>query len=496
MKETISKRLFLNSMACLTLGWRLRADEPPDDLASESPTLGEQFRMEQGLAIGQRARQLFPDGILISTGNLAKAAAETASFVRAGGPPVLFEATFVVDEYVAKADVLSRVGDTWHLIEVKSSTKFRNELIEDFAYTLMVTSGAGLRISKASLMLISKDFRLGMGDSKLFSEHGCTTDVLACQTQLQAWWDVIRDRTSGPTMPDATLIRACKSCKFFSDCLGKGIDNHIFDIPRLSANKVDALNNQGVFRIEEIPETFELTAIQARVRQAVVTGQPWVGPNLKQRLNDVQWPAHYLDFETMMTALPLYVDTPPYTHIPIQYSIHECSAVGNIYSHKEYICDPKRDSRWDFAKRLITDLNGEGSVITYSNFEKSRIKELVTLFPDLADKLSRILQRMIDLEAVIKDNYYHPTFRGSASLKATLPAVVPEMSYASLNINDGDSASAIFAYMAMGRYSDREIERLKKDLLAYCAQDTLAVVKLHERICQVDPIIRTAVRLK
>ena len=82
MKETISKRLFLNSMACLTLGWRLRADEPPDDLASESPTLGEQFRMEQGLAIGQRARQLFPDGILISTGNLAKAAAETASFVR------------------------------------------------------------------------------------------------------------------------------------------------------------------------------------------------------------------------------------------------------------------------------------------------------------------------------------------------------------------------------------------------------------------------------
>ena len=33
----------------------------------------------------------------------------------------IFEATFLTDEYAAKADILTRNGKGWHLIEVKSS---------------------------------------------------------------------------------------------------------------------------------------------------------------------------------------------------------------------------------------------------------------------------------------------------------------------------------------------------------------------------------------
>lgn len=346
----------------------------------------------------------------------------------------------------------------------------------------MALSRAGLRISKASLLLISKDFRLGMEDSKLFAEYDCTEDALARATQFQPYWDIIRERTSAASMPKPALIPACKSCEFFSDCLGNGIDNHIFDIPKLSPKKLDALKNLGVFRIEAIPQTFELTPIQSRIRQAVVTGRPWVGPDLKQSLKAIQWPTHNLDFETMMPALPLYPETAPYTQIPTQYSIHKCTAVGDVHSHMEYLSDPKCDSRRDLAERLITDLQGEGSIITYSNFEKTTINGLATLFPDLAGKLSGLTQRIFNLEAVIRDNYYHPAFHGSTSLKATLPALLPDMSYATLNIKDGDSASAAFAYMALGRYSNEEMESVKKDLLAYCGQDTLAMVKIHERL--------------
>ncbi len=482
MKETISKNLFLNAAVCPTLGWRLRADEPLDGVASTSPTLAQQFRMEQGAEIGRRARKLFPEGVIISMGNLASDAAETTKLVRASGPSVLFEATFVVDEYAAKADVLRRIGDSWHLIEVKSNVNLKQELIDDIAYTLMVLSRAGLRISKASLLLISKDFRLGMEDSKVFAEYDCTEDAQARVIQFQPYWDIIRDGTSAASMPKPTLIPACKNCEFFSDCLGKGIDNHIFDIPRLSSKKVEALKDLGVLRIEEIPQAFELTTIQSRIRQAVVTGRPWVGANLKQSLTAIQWPAHYLDFETMMTALPLYPETAPYTQIPTQYSIHKCTAVGNVHSHMEYLCDPNRDSRRDLAQRLITDLQGEGSIVTYSNFEKTTINGLATLFPDLAGKLSGLTQRIFNLEAVIRDNYYHPAFHGHTSLKATLPALQPDMSYDTLDIKDGDSASAAFAFMALGRYSNEEIESLKEDLLAYCGQDTLALIKLHERL--------------
>lgn len=183
-----------------------------------------------------------------------------------------------------------------------------------------------------------------------------------------------------------------------------------------------------------------------------------------------------------MTAVPLYPEMAPYTQVPTQYSIHKCDGIGTVQCHAEYLSDPKRDSRRDLAESLIADLNDAGSIITYSSFEKTTVNSLSSLFPDLAGKLDVIKQRMFDLEAVIKDNYYHPGFHGRTSVKVTLPALVPDMSYAGLNISDGDSASATFAYMAMGRYDAQQTESLRKDLLAYCGQDTLAMVKLHERL--------------
>lgn len=89
---------------------------------------------------------------------------------------------------------------------------------------------------------------------------------------------------------------------------------------------------------------------------------------------------------------------------------------------------------------------------------------------------------MVDLEAIIRKNFCHPDFHGSTSVKVTLPVLVPEMSYHDLEIGDGDSASAAFAYLALGRYTDEEEKEVKKNLLTYCAQDTMAMVKLHQRL--------------
>ena len=90
---------------------------------------------------------------------------------------------------------------------------------------------------------------------------------------------------------------------------------------------------------------------------------------------------------------------------------------------------------------------------------------------------------MVDLGAIIRQNFYHPGFHGSTSIKVTLPTLVPEMSYDDLKVADGDSASAAFAYLALGRYeAEEEIEAVKRNLLDYCARDSMAMVKLHERL--------------
>ena len=56
------------------------------------------------------------------------------------------------------------------------------------------------------------------------------------------------------------------------------------------------------------------------------------------------------------------------------------------------------------------------------------------------------------------------------------------MHYDDLSIGNGSSALAAYAGMARGDIPEEQIPGLRKDLLIYCAQDTLAMVKLHEAL--------------
>ena len=183
-----------------------------------------------------------------------------------------------------------------------------------------------------------------------------------------------------------------------------------------------------------------------------------------------------------MTAIPLYPDIAPYTQLPTQYSIHKYSDVGIFDDHLEYLADPSKDCRRELAENLISNLEQSGSIIIYSSFEKTVVNSLASLCPDLSGKLTALIDRMVDLEAIIRNNYYHMGFQGSTSIKRTLPTLVSEMTYDNLEIGEGSSASAAFACLALGRYDNAAAESVKRNLLVYCEQDTQAMVKLHERL--------------
>jgi len=83
---------------------------------------------------------------------------------------------------------------------------------------------------------------------------------------------------------------------------------------------------------------------------------------------------------------------------------------------------------------------------------------------------------------VVKNYYYHPEFHGSFSLKAVLPAVLPSMAYENLEIQEGQMASLEYLRMIDTSTPPDEKEKIKKDLLEYCAQDTLAMVKIRDEL--------------
>jgi hypothetical protein len=133
---------------------------------------------------------------------------------------------------------------------------------------------------------------------------------------------------------------------------------------------------------------------------------------------------------------------------------------------------------------LIEKLGDRGSIIVYSTFEETRIKALQEAFPDLTKRLQAILDRLINLLPVIEDYVYHPDFRGSFSIKKVLPVLVPDLSYAGLDVADGDTAITRFARMAKGEISGDEVTATRRQLLDYCKMDTFAMVRLHETLSQ------------
>jgi hypothetical protein len=58
-----------------------------------------------------------------------------------------------------------------------------------------------------------------------------------------------------------------------------------------------------------------------------------------------------------------------------------------------------------------------------------------------------------------------------------LPALVPELSYTDLAVQEGGMASALFTQLVAGTYPG-DVAQLRTDLLAYCMLDTLAMVKV------------------
>ena len=482
--RSVSKQIFLNSLVCPTLGWLLRSDKVSKQITEAELTMGERFRIEQGIEIGKRARELYPGGLLIDDTDLVSASRKTERLMNEPDVSIILEGAFLIDGFVARADTLRRKGKGWHLVEVKSSVNDREEFIDDMAYTAMVVNRCGFNISSVSLLLVSKDFRLGMENEKLFVEIDHTDKVLFRVEEFKPFWQQIEKITRAPVKPEPRLLFECRKCELLKECVGKDIQNHIFDIPRLSQSKFDGLAELGIVCIEDIPDGFPLTENQARIRDCVKTKNPFIGDRLKGDLSSISRPAYYLDFETVMTAIPLYPDIAPYTQIPTQYSIHKCSDVGVIIDHLEYLADPSKDCRRELTENLINDLRGKGNIIIYSSFEKAVINSLGRLYPDLLGKLNSLLGRMLDLGAIIQKNFYHPGFHGSTSIKITLPVLVPDMSYDELDIAEGDSAMAAFAYLALGKYEGGEVETIKRNLLDYCKQDTLAMVKLHQRLAE------------
>jgi hypothetical protein len=83
---------------------------------------------------------------------------------------------------------------------------------------------------------------------------------------------------------------------------------------------------------------------------------------------------------------------------------------------------------------------------------------------------------------VVRNHVYHPAFAGSYSLKAVLPALVPELTYEGMAVANGQDAGLAWESLVRGNLDQVERDKTRKALLDYCGKDTLALLSLLERL--------------
>ena len=478
---SLSKSKILLHRQCPKRLW-LQVHKP--ELAEVDPAAEARFR--DGNKVGDVARQLYPGGDFIDTLNRKEALTRTAAALESGHKPI-FEAAFLHNDVLVRADLLVPEASGYRLVEVKSSTSVKDYHLEDITVQTWVIQQAGLVPSRCMVAHIDNSFVYpGNGNYQgLLKEESVDLEVSDMITDVPGWIAEAQSTIERSEEPGVAPGDQCShpfACDFANYCSPPETDV-AFPVEILPYGKkmAEQLRAEGYRDLRDVPEEMLSNPKHIRVHRVTKSGLAELDQEAIDAVRELPYPRYYLDFETIAFAVPIWAGTSPYKQIPFQWSCHIEHADGSL-THKEFLDISGDDPRRAFAECLIETLDNAGPIIVYNApFEGSRMKELAEAFPDLAPALLAAVERLFDLLPLARNHYYHPDMKGSWSIKAVLPTIAPELDYANLTVSHGGMAQDAYLELIGTEFTDVEKAELRKALLAYCEQDTLAMVKIQQR---------------
>ncbi len=484
MANRLSKSRFQTGLQCEKALWLTCHARELADATGQT----QQHIFDTGTAVGELARERFAGGVLVAEDYTQSARAlETTRQLLEDPPSAIFEAALEYGGVFVRPDVLVHLGDNvWDLYEVKSGTKVKPENITDVAVQTWVLEGAELTINRVFLVHLDNTYRYEGGAydlERLFLAEDVTDEARAYLPLVPGQVAQMLAMLESPDPPAVPIGKHCEhpyTCSFHGHCHAFLPERAVTSLPRINEQLLDALIAEGIFAIEDVPLDYPgLSRAQRTVCELVRSGEPRIEGDVARSLADLTYPIHFLDFETFMSALPLYPGTRPWQMILFQWSDHVLHENGDL-EHREFLYEGTGDPRPTFAESLIEALGETGSIVVYSAFERSRLSELATAFPPHAEKIAAIQARLFDLLQTVRAHVRHPECLGSSSIKVVLPALVSDLSYDGLGISDGGTASLRYLQVATGQLSAEECAVVFADLREYCGTDTLAMVRLLE----------------
>lgn len=437
---------------------------------------------EQGRKVGALARTYVPGGTLIDYPYYAvdeKLRATKRALDE--GVEVIYEAAFAVDGQFVAVDILERTPEGFTVTEVKSSTKVKEEHLDELALQAHILRRSGIEVTRLQVMHLNRECSYPNLE-KLFVSEDVTDDVKPLIEKVEEQTRAQAEVLSGslPVVEIGPHCLAPYECAFKSRCWADVPPHHVTTIHAIRAKKAFDFVEQGFTTIQELPSDLSLSNTAERQRRAVLENRLIVEPTLIDALKDFPSSIGFLDFETVGLAIPVWDGCRPYDAVPVQFSLHVLEADETL-THAEWLADGPSDPREAIALALIDACSNVERIAAYNaGFESRCLRHLADAVPTLANDLHDIESRLIDLLPAVRNHIYHPEFYGSFGLKQVFPVLANDETYDTLEISDGSSASWLLQALLLEpeRFSPNELSRLRVALLNYCRADTEALVKL------------------
>ncbi len=452
-----------------------------------------QWKLQEGNRVEQIARASFPDGRMVDARD-DNAGAITRELIELG-VTTLFQATADGPSLLAKADVFQFDPETerWNILEVKSSTQVKELHVEDLCFQRRAFQENGFAIGKLILIHINRDFvrRGEIQPDAFFSFEDITATADAMQSDVDARIDeaiTILDGKDPPTRNSLGCTCIPADCDCSHVCFPSLPKRPVFSLPRFNSCRAHELFDQGIRDIADLPSDERLTETQELVVNVIKANKPFVdNAGIRRRLLSLQYPLYFLDYESFAPAVPIADGYRPYQQMVFQYSLHILSSLDAKPMHREFLADSLANPAQKLTAELRKDIGDTGTVIVWNkSFETNRNKELAAACPEHAQFLEGLNNRIFDLMLIFRDQLFvHPQIGGSYSIKDVLPVLIPELSYANLNLREGTAASLAWNRLLTGDIDPVQANTIKNDLFAYCRLDTFAMLELFRFLSRV-----------
>ncbi|MCF8160482.1 MAG: DUF2779 domain-containing protein [Polaromonas sp.] len=166
-----------------------------------------------------------------------------------------------------------------------------------------------------------------------------------------------------------------------------------------------------------------------------------------------KFPLHFIDFETARVPIPFFSGQRPYANIAFQFSHHEVQADGSVAHKSQFLSTtPGVRPNYQFVRELQKAIGNHGTVFMWSPHENTTLNAILEELEDdpsppqdadqiratvleltILNKGKLILHKgkraMVDLCNLAESAFFHPSTKGSSSIKKVLPAVLQSSTY-------------------------------------------------------------------